>query len=109
MRISCPTEPILVHADGIEAAFRRILYHPDMAIAFAYVYEDFLMIPVGEVFGSRLAPSFYCVLADVRQALAAITVPTSKSNFHPLVTNCHRTVDASLPLAQVPLDSHHPS
>jgi hypothetical protein len=109
MRISCPTEPILVHADDIEAAFRRILYHPDMAIAFAYVYENFLMIPVGEVFGSRSAPSFYCVLADVRQALAAITVPTSKSTFHPLVTNCHRTIDTSLPLAQVPQDSHHPS
>jgi hypothetical protein len=100
MRISCPAEPILVHADDIEAAFRRILYHPDMAIAFAYVYEDYLMIPVGKVFGSRSAPSFYCVLADVQQALEAITVPTSTSSFHPpLVTNCHRTIDASLPVA----------
>jgi hypothetical protein len=108
MRISRPAEPILVHADDIEAAFRRILYHPDMAIAFGYVFEDYLMIPVGEVFGSRSAPSFYCVLADVRQALAAITPPTSSSNFHSLVNHCHRHVDESLPLAQVPPDSHHP-
>ena len=109
MRISSPEEPILVHADDIEAAFRRIIYHPDMAIAFAYVFTDYLMIPVGEVFGSRSAPSFYCVLADVRQALAAITVPKSASQFHPLVTNCKRNIDASWPLAQVPPDSHHPS
>jgi hypothetical protein len=77
MRISRPAEPILVHADDIEAAFRRILYHPDMAIAFGYVFDDYRRIPVGKVFGSRSAPSFYCVLADVRQALAAITPPTS--------------------------------
>jgi hypothetical protein len=108
MRISCPTEPILVHADDIEAAFRRILYHPDMAIAFAYVFDVYLMVPVGEVFGSRSAPSYYCVLADVRQALAAITIPPNKSQFHPLVKNCQPHVDTSAPLALVPTDSHHP-
>jgi hypothetical protein len=108
MRISRPAEPILVHADDIEAAFRRVLYHPDMAIAFGYVFDAYLVIPVGEVFGSRSAPSFYCVLADVRQALAAITVPTSASKFHSLVNNCHRHVDTKFPLAQVPSDSHHP-
>jgi hypothetical protein len=108
MRISCPDEPILVHADDIEAAFRRILYHPDLAIAFAYVFDKYLMIPVGEVFGSRSAPSYYCVLADVRQALAAITLPKTESEFHPLVTNCHLHVVTTAPLEQVPPDSHHP-
>ncbi|CAJ1939814.1 unnamed protein product [Cylindrotheca closterium] len=64
MRITRPNDPIMVHADGIEAAFRRVLYHPDMACAFAYVYSDYLMVPVGQVFGSWSAPSYYCVLAD---------------------------------------------
>ena len=46
------------HADDIEAAFRRILYHPDVAVLFAYVYSEYLIVPVGQVFGSRNAPSF---------------------------------------------------
>jgi hypothetical protein len=108
MRISRPDEPILVHADDIEAAFRRVLYHPDLAIAFAYVFDTYLMIPVGEVFGSRSAPSYYCVLADVRQALAVITPPKPASEFHSLVTHCNLLVKSNLPMATVPPDSHHP-
>eukprot|EP00980_Cylindrotheca_fusiformis_P023565 scaffold10614_cov121-Cylindrotheca_fusiformis.AAC.1 len=77
MRIARPCEPIMVHADDIASAFRRVLYHPDLACVFAYVFESFLLVPVGEVFGSRSAPSFYCVLADVRQALASILQPVS--------------------------------
>jgi hypothetical protein len=53
MRITFPIADILQHCDDIDAAFRRVLYTPELAIAFAYVFQDFLMIPVGQVFGSR--------------------------------------------------------
>ena len=106
MRITRPNEPIMVHADDIEAAFRRVLYHPDMACAFAYVYSDYLMVPVGQVFGSRSAPSYYCVLADVRQALAACR--PDDSIVHPLVASCTFETDSSTTLVQVPQDSHYP-
>jgi hypothetical protein len=96
----------MVHADDIEAAFRRVLYHPDMACAFAYVYSDYLMVPVGQVFGSRSAPSYYCVLADVRQALAACR--PDDSIVHPLVASCTFETDSSTTLVQVPQDSHYP-
>eukprot|EP00980_Cylindrotheca_fusiformis_P017027 scaffold5212_cov116-Cylindrotheca_fusiformis.AAC.1 len=106
MRMMCPKVPIMVHADDIASAFRRVLYHPDMACAFAYVFEDFLLVPVGEVFGSRSAPSFYCVMADVRQALAAILKPVSPVDYSQLVKRCHVKVldPQSDPLEPVPVD-----
>eukprot|EP00980_Cylindrotheca_fusiformis_P022693 scaffold9588_cov76-Cylindrotheca_fusiformis.AAC.1 len=96
----------MVHADDIASAFRRVLYHPDMACAFAYVFEAFLLVPVGEVFGSRSAPSFYCVMADVRQALAAILKPVSPVDYSQLVKRCHVKVldPQSDPLEPVPVD-----
>eukprot|EP00980_Cylindrotheca_fusiformis_P018620 scaffold6176_cov173-Cylindrotheca_fusiformis.AAC.4 len=107
MRMACPGVPIMVlHADDIASAFRRVLYHPDMACAFAYVFEDFLLVPVGEVFGSRSAPSFYCVMADVRQALAAILKPVSPVDFSPLVKQCRVQVadPRNAPIEPVPVD-----
>eukprot|EP00980_Cylindrotheca_fusiformis_P003813 scaffold843_cov88-Cylindrotheca_fusiformis.AAC.2 len=106
MRMACPGVPIMVHADDIASAFRRVLYHPDMASAFAYVFEDYLLLPVGGVFGSRSAPSFYCVMADVRQALAAILKPVSSAEYSPLVQRCRVQVadSQSVPFEPVPMD-----
>ena len=70
-RLTYPTEDILQHCDDIDAAFRRVLYHPDLALVFSYVFGDFLIIPVGQVFGSRSAPSFFSLLSDLRAALAS--------------------------------------
>jgi hypothetical protein len=52
--------------------FRHILYSPKLAIVFAYVFGQYLIIPVGQVFGSRLAPSFSSLTSDIR-ADAAMT------------------------------------
>jgi hypothetical protein len=64
-RLSYPNEKILQHCDDIDAAFRRVLYHPDLAVVFVYVFGDFLIIPAGQVFGSRSAPSFFSLLSDL--------------------------------------------
>lgn len=72
MRLTRPHEDILCHCDDIDAAFRRILYHPDLAPAFAYVLRQYLIIPVGQVFGSRSAPSFFSLTSDVRAFLASV-------------------------------------
>jgi hypothetical protein len=66
MRITHPTIDILLHADDIDAAFRRIIYSPEMAIVFAYIFGPFLIIPVGMVFGARSAPSFFSLASDIR-------------------------------------------
>ena len=72
LRIEFPFEDLLQHTDDIDSAFRRMLYHPDLAVAFAYVFMEFLIIPVGQIFGSRNAPSFWCMPAELRAHLAAV-------------------------------------
>jgi hypothetical protein len=64
-RLTFPLWDILMHADDVKSAFRRILYSPEMAILFAYVFGPFLIIPVGQVFGSRSAPSFFSLKSDI--------------------------------------------
>jgi hypothetical protein len=55
LRIAYPLLDILPHADDIDAAFRQGLYSPELAILFAYVFGSYLIVPVGQVFGSRSA------------------------------------------------------
>jgi hypothetical protein len=70
LRITYPDKDILLHADDLKSAFRRILYSPEMAVLFAYVFGQYLIIPVGQVFGSRSAPSFFSLASDIRADLA---------------------------------------
>jgi hypothetical protein len=72
LRIMHPRSEILQHSDDIDAAFRRIIYHPEAAVAYAYVFEEFLMIPVGHTFGGRNSPSWFCLLAELRAHLGRI-------------------------------------
>jgi hypothetical protein len=70
MRITHPREDLLQHTDDIDSAFRRMLYHPDLAIVFAYVFQDLLLVPVGNIFGSRNAPSWFTTPAEIRAHMA---------------------------------------
>jgi hypothetical protein len=47
-----PERDLLLHKYDINAAFRRILYHPDTAPTFATVLQHMLCIPVGLIFGA---------------------------------------------------------
>jgi hypothetical protein len=69
-RITHPKSDLILHADDLDSAFRRILYSPEMATLFAYVFGAYLIIPVGQVFGSRSAPSFFSLESDIRADLA---------------------------------------
>jgi hypothetical protein len=71
LRISSPFADILQFGDDVHAAFHRMLYHPDIAIVFAFVFAEFLCIPVGSVFGARNSPSWWCILAAIRAHFAA--------------------------------------
>lgn len=50
MRLTYPLKDILQHCDDINSAFRCILYHPDLAIVFAYVLSEHRIVPVGQGF-----------------------------------------------------------
>jgi hypothetical protein len=57
LRISHPREDILQHSDDINAALQHILYHPDLALVFGYIFMELVLIPVGKIFESRSAPA----------------------------------------------------
>lgn len=72
LRITYPREEILQHTDNIKAAFHQIIYHLDLAICYAYVFMEFLMVPIGTVFGPGDSPGWLCTTADPRTHMAAV-------------------------------------
>jgi hypothetical protein len=46
LRQQYPDRDLFIYKDDINAAFRRILYHPDIAPVFATVLQHMLCIPV---------------------------------------------------------------
>ena len=107
LRATFPTEELRQHVDDIDAAFRRVLYHPDMAVAFAYVFAQYLIIPVGQVFGSRNAPSFFCILSDLR-AYVATCGDFSSYPMLPLVTQAAIPPDPNAALTPAVSDDLNP-
>jgi hypothetical protein len=95
MRITFPIADILQHCDDIDAAFRQVLYTPELAIAFAYVFKGSL-IPVGQVFGLRSAPSYFSLLSDIRAFVATCGDLITGHPMHPLAAA------ACLPLEPLP-------
>jgi hypothetical protein len=83
-RLTFPCADILQHCDDVDAAFRRVLYTPELAIAFAYVFGQYVLIPVGQVFGSRSAPSYFSLLSDIRAYVATCADLITGYPLHPL-------------------------
>ena len=71
LRISYPRSDLLQYVDDLHAAFHRLLYHPDGMLIFAAVFMEFLILPVGTIFGARNSPSFFCLLSESRAHLAS--------------------------------------
>lgn len=47
-----------------------MVYHADSAVAFAYVFRGFLIVPIGMIFGSHNSPSWFCQTAELRAHFA---------------------------------------
>ena len=71
LRIDRPGEDILGHVDDISAAYHRCLYHPAMGVVFAQIFQEFLMIPCGLIFGAKSSPAWYMLPAELRSHLAS--------------------------------------
>ena len=69
-----------------------------MAILFAYIFGPFLIIPVGQVFGSRSAPSFFSLTSDIWADLATTGSLVENYDLHP------QARDIELPLPPNPAD-----
>ena len=70
LRLDHPDEDILLSADDISAAFRRVNYNPQVAVVFSCVLDCFLIIPVGMIFGAKNSPSYYMTPGELRAHLA---------------------------------------
>jgi hypothetical protein len=57
LRISYPTDDIVVHANDVKSCFRQIKHHPDVAGAFSYILVDHLFFQVGLAFGADFSPA----------------------------------------------------
>ena len=103
MRIAKPHEDILQHCDDIDAAFRRIIYHPDLAVTFAYVFSKFLNVPVGQVVGICSSPSYFSLISDIRSYTVStqdLVVPNEilktlamTASITPLPSTCNQATD----------------
>lgn len=71
LRISFPTIDILQSVDDLKDAFKRMLYHPDGILAFAAIFMEFLMLPIGTIFGARNSPSFFSLTSEARSHIAS--------------------------------------
>ena len=71
LRIQYPYDDILQYVDDIQAAFHRVIYHPDAMKAFASVVMEFLILPVGSIFGARNSPSNFTILSELRSHTAS--------------------------------------
>jgi hypothetical protein len=91
IRNTFPWIDILLHADGIDAAFRHIIYSPGLTIVFAFIFEQYLIVPAGRVFGSRSAPSFFSLLSDLSADVATTSNVHEEYPLHPLATNMSLT------------------
>ena len=87
LRIRRPNSEIIMYKDDIVAAFRRGKYHPDVAAAYAYVFLNWLVIPIGGLFGPRDTPGWFCMTSELR-ALASLHLSNMPTASHPLSDAC---------------------
>jgi hypothetical protein len=108
LRLTRPSEPIFQHCNDIQAAFRRLLYHPDLAPAHAYVFTDFLIVPCAGIFGGRSVPSLSCALAEMRSYHAATRSFSDVSDLEPVVSALQLTrLPPDVPFRTASPDSHY--
>ena len=70
MRISLPTQDIMIFDDDVKGAFRHCKYHPDVTSAFSFIIQYLLFISLGGTFGSIVTPSNFEPIARARTHLA---------------------------------------
>jgi len=81
VRLDWPYDDILMLPDDISAAFHQLFYHPRMMPVFASVFEQFLCVPAGTIFGSRSSPGYYMLPGELRAWLAG-ALPLAHAQVH---------------------------
>ena len=66
LSICHPQLDIIAYVDDFVTAIRRNRYYPDVSPAHSFVFEDFLILPVGMVIGARDSPAWFCQISEIR-------------------------------------------
>ena len=61
---------IFIFSDDVKGVFRHSKYHLDIAGAFSFVIENYLMVSFEQIFGSLVRPKIWKPLVRVRTHLA---------------------------------------
>ena len=70
LRITYPTNNIIIHANDVKSCFRHIKHHPDVMGAFSYIIADVLFLQCGQTFGSDFSPQNWEVMRRMAEQLA---------------------------------------
>ena len=98
LRISFPSEDILLWDDDVSGAFRLIKYNPEIATAFAAILNHTLCIPVGQNFGGNTSAQNWEGIAMARECIAQyFSTPTFKH----LLTK-HKTLLSLIKFSKIP-------
>ena len=67
-RINFPDKELYLFDDDVKGAFRHSKYHPDVAGAFSFVISKYLLVSLGQTFGSLVSPQNWEPLARAHLA-----------------------------------------
>jgi hypothetical protein len=70
LRVSYPTDDIVVHTNDVKSCFRQIKHHPDVPGTFSYILADYLFFQVGLAFGAKFSPASWEAVRRVQSVLA---------------------------------------
>jgi hypothetical protein len=70
LRISCPDEDIVMHANDVKSCYRQIKYHPDVAGTFSYILANSLFLQIGLAFDADFSPANWGAVRSAQSALA---------------------------------------
>ena len=70
LRITYPSQDIILHANDVKSCFRQLKHHPDVAGAFSYVIADYLYLQCGLSFGSDFSPQNWEICRRIIEQLA---------------------------------------
>jgi hypothetical protein len=113
-----PDRDLLLYKYDINAALRRILYHPDIAPAFATMIRYMLCILVGLISGADFSPSFLCNASECTDLVAAPPSVHPQDNVYTRIcqrtdgcvsTRRQRLIYVQRSQNTVPADGIHPS
>lgn len=69
LRITYPTEDIVIHANDVKSCFRQLKHHPDVVGAFSYIIGDYLYAQCGLPFGADFSPSTWEILRRMAEQM----------------------------------------